>query len=142
MRFYHHHDSQLSFSLGAPPDGAVPFEEVETTTLQEALAQQNLDRVDFIKLDVEGAEEIVLRSSRSLLEKNRPVVLFESNTEACARFNLTQQGTLDLLRELGYRIHAIGETGDLTEITRAETGVVNYLALHPARHTPAGPIGS
>ena len=142
MRFYHHNDSQLAFSLGAPPDGSVPFEEVETTTIQDALGEQHLDRVDFIKLDVEGAEEIVLRSSRPLLEKNQPVVLFESNTEACRRFKLTQQGTLTALRELGYRIHAIGEAGELTEITRAEEGVVNYVALHPARHTTAGLIAS
>jgi FkbM family methyltransferase len=37
-----------------------------------------LDRVDFIKLDVEGYEEQVLKGGAKLIQKNRPIIFFES----------------------------------------------------------------
>lgn len=42
--------------------------EVQTVTLRTALAKYNLDRVDVIKLDIEGAEYSVIESSVDLIE--------------------------------------------------------------------------
>src|SRR5581483_3209222 len=52
---------------------AVPGEvRVPVTTLDTAIAQQKWDRVDFIKIDVEGMELEVLRGARGTLKALRP----------------------------------------------------------------------
>src|SRR5260221_1130923 len=52
---------------------------VEVKTLDESFEQLSLDRLDFIKLDVEGFELEVLEGTRKVLEKQRPTVLLEMN---------------------------------------------------------------
>ncbi|HEV2813503.1 MAG TPA: FkbM family methyltransferase [Solirubrobacteraceae bacterium] len=47
----------------------VAEEEVECTTLPAILAEAGIDRLDFLKTDIEGLDTAVLRSSRELLER-------------------------------------------------------------------------
>jgi FkbM family methyltransferase len=49
------------------PDG-----KTVTTTIDEALAAEGLDRVDFIKMDIEGAELDALRGAEASIRKHRP----------------------------------------------------------------------
>jgi FkbM family methyltransferase len=51
--------------------------EVDTITLSELIEQQQLERVDFIKMDVEGAEAWVLQGCTELLKRYRPKILIE-----------------------------------------------------------------
>ncbi|GAB6039353.1 hypothetical protein JCM17961_00260 [Endothiovibrio diazotrophicus] len=44
------------------------------TTLDSYCRREGVERVDFIKLDVEGFEECVLRGARETIEKHRPVL--------------------------------------------------------------------
>ena len=57
------------------PDGA----EVPATTLATLLDRHGLDRLDFLKLDVEGFEFPILRSSHPLFVRHGTVVCFELN---------------------------------------------------------------
>ena len=74
-------DGQLSGCNSLrPPDTDSPTspEAVRVRTLDELLAQSRIDRVDFVKIDVEGGELDVLRGARELLERApRPVILCE-----------------------------------------------------------------
>lgn len=54
-----------------------------------------LDRLDFIKCDIEGYELIVMREMRPLLERFRPVVLIETG-------GANRPQIVRLFRELGY----------------------------------------
>jgi FkbM family methyltransferase len=62
------------------PDGAAgPDLVVEATTLEAELA--GLERIDFLKLDVQGAEPAILESTMSLWRRfpRAPMILFEFN---------------------------------------------------------------
>ena len=51
--------------------------EVPCKSIDEICAE--LDRVDFIKIDAEGAEELVFRGMKSLLDRDRPDMILEFN---------------------------------------------------------------
>ena len=55
-----------------------------------------LERLDFVKCDVEGYELIVMRELRPLLERFRPTVLIETGGE-------NRPQIIELFTELGYR---------------------------------------
>ncbi|MFH0933901.1 MAG: FkbM family methyltransferase, partial [Pseudomonadota bacterium] len=54
-------------------------ERVETTTLEKILDANGLTSIDFIKMDIEGAEIEVLNNSLGLLKKLRPALVMESH---------------------------------------------------------------
>ena len=80
-----------------------------TITLDEVAQAEQLPRVDFIKLDVEGAEELVLRGAEQVLEQWRPMVLFEVNAEASQRLKLAADGACQVLRQHGYQLLSLDD---------------------------------
>ena len=56
-------------------------------------------RIDFIKMDVEGAELAALRGGRELLRRCRPVVLLECTAASAAAFGATPQDVWHELRD-------------------------------------------
>lgn len=67
---------------------------VQAVTLDDYIAGHDALRIDFIVMDVEGAELAVLRGGRESLSRFGPTILLE-----CSRH---QKETEDLLRKLGY----------------------------------------
>jgi FkbM family methyltransferase len=59
--------------------GALKFGPGGDRTLVKTLDSFNLPGLDFIKIDVEGAEGLVIRGAAETIAKYRPVVFFEHN---------------------------------------------------------------
>jgi FkbM family methyltransferase len=57
--------------------GELDLVEVEMLTMDEYFSTQEIDRLDFIKIDVEGYEINVLRGATKTLEKFKPVIVME-----------------------------------------------------------------
>lgn len=79
----------------------LPFRErVRLTSLDAWAARRGVDRIDLIKLAVEGSELEALRGSRDILTRLRPRLL----VQACGR--RADEGAVDrltdMLREFGY----------------------------------------
>lgn len=70
-------------------------------TLTVALDFYRLDNVDFIKLDVEGAELMALKGAEGTLERCRPVLLVEQNGLS-ERYGYTDADTDGWLKKRGY----------------------------------------
>jgi len=76
------HDAEMELSLneGNPggntliisPDAAVPKVRVPLTTIDKIVAELKLPRVDFIKMDIEGAEKPALKGAENTLKRFRP----------------------------------------------------------------------
>jgi len=94
-------------SLGRDPRLEPKGEEVATQSLDRALSQASVERVHVIKMDVEGAEELVLRGADLVVRAHRPIIIFEINQEASTRLGLSALGAWDLLNSLGYRFVSI-----------------------------------
>lgn len=72
-------------------------------TLDGYVRQHRLERIGFMKLDVEGHELEVLRGGREMLARpDGPVVYFETNQNCLDHRGLRAQQLVDLLRDAGY----------------------------------------
>lgn len=58
------------------PAGA--FEEVPSFTLDSLMEEENIQQVDFLKIDAEGHEMAVLAGSVQLITQFKPVILYEN----------------------------------------------------------------
>jgi FkbM family methyltransferase len=96
-------------SLGMDPLGGDKGEEVKIETLDNLLEEYSLDRVDAIKIDVEGAEELVLRGATRSLALHKPVIIFEFNPGCADRLGLSPDGARDFLESLGYEFVVLGD---------------------------------
>jgi hypothetical protein len=63
----------------------------------------DLDEVDFVKCDVEGAELLVLQGARQTLLRWTPKLLLELNPGCSRSFGYGPEDTLAFLRSCGYR---------------------------------------
>ena len=54
------------------------YEEVEVDTLDNILKELKISKVDLIKIDVEGAENLVLKGALKTLENSHPKIVFEA----------------------------------------------------------------
>ena len=77
---------------------------IEVTTIDTYVREHNFERVDVIKIDVEGFEFNVLNGAKATMEKWHPVLFIELDDE-----NLMQQGSsarelVGLLDGLSYKV--------------------------------------
>jgi FkbM family methyltransferase len=96
-------------SLGRDPFRGNEGEEVQTETLDGLLEENGIGHVGAIKIDVEGAEELVLRGAVRCLTTQSPIVIFEFNPGCAARLGLSPCGARDLLKSLGYEFAVLGD---------------------------------
>jgi FkbM family methyltransferase len=74
---------------------------VEVVSLDEYAKEKKLEKIDFIKCDVEGHELKVFKGAENILRKDSPALLFE-----CERRHLENSETQDVfsfLQKLGYK---------------------------------------
>jgi FkbM family methyltransferase len=93
---------------------------VRTTTADAYLDEQRVERVDVIKLDVEGAEILVLRGmERSIARSPGRVLVMEYNPRALRAFGHEPEEALAEVLDLGFRrVQAIEPSGQVTDLTR------------------------
>jgi len=69
-----------------------------------------LERLDLIKIDVEGFEWPVLRGGEETIAKFRPFIVFEHDARFAARGGGSPRLLADFFVRHGYRLFAIGRT--------------------------------
>lgn len=77
---------------------------VKTDTLDHFVEEQNIQRLDFVKADVEGAELRVLEGGKETIERFKPALLLEIEERHVERFGYRAQDVADFLTERGYRM--------------------------------------
>jgi FkbM family methyltransferase len=70
-----------------------------------------LDRVDFIKADVEGAEAAVLSGAGRTLQRHRPALLLEIEDRHLAKYGTEPQELVRRLEDMGYAMYRHGPGG-------------------------------
>jgi FkbM family methyltransferase len=75
---------------------------VPCLTIDRFVERQSLQRLDFLKIDAEGAELSILRGGRRALAELRPMVLAEVRQDLGTRFGVRNAEVLEFMRSLGY----------------------------------------
>lgn len=105
--------------------------EVKTVTLDSLIETENLQRVDFIKLDVEGAELMALDGGQRMLREFRPVFCIEASDPKLF---------VDVRRRLidaGYHMYRFNTDGALDRLDEVKGWIDNVFFLtaeHEQRH--------
>jgi len=73
--------------------------DVATVSIDSFLADDGVEQVDLIKLDVEGVEELALHGMRKTLQKYKPAIFMEMVDERPALVDAIRE-----LTEMGYQI--------------------------------------
>ncbi len=79
---------------------------VEVDTLDGLCSRGGLTRLDFLKIDVEGAELHVLEGGAKAIEAFRPAILVEIEERHLSRYRLSTQAVVDWLCARGYTMHS------------------------------------
>ena len=86
---------------------------VATYPLDALLQQAGIEHVDVVKIDVEGAEPLVLRGATEMMARDRPVLISEFHPLALDSSPWgSAEGYLAELHQLGYQLSVIGLEGE------------------------------
>lgn len=97
--------------------------DVATTTIDAIVEQFGLDRLDFVKLDVEGAELMALEGAQQAIAQLKPKLCLEaSDMEMFAR-------AAEMLSDAGYRMYRFDRSGQLYGVDRVTEKVDNVFFL-------------
>jgi FkbM family methyltransferase len=109
-------DAPLSFTARLAESGDLA---VQTMSIDSYVETNGLDRLDFVKIDVEGAEDAVIRGMNRTLGSLRPAVLVEIHAK-----DGSESETLKRLKENGYHLRRLEPDGWTICDTRARGGHV------------------
>jgi FkbM family methyltransferase len=133
-----------AFVAEAAPEGAIrpdledigaDVQPTPVVALDRYCDEHGVGRVDFIRMDIEGAEQKALEGALQLIERDHPHVLIEIHPVMLeARFGGSADAVVEMFRSRGYRMFALN--GDRLE---ERTTVVpdlpwkDYFFIHPSR---------
>jgi len=91
-------------SLAAGAAGSEKGESVPTKTLDQIVREHGLTRVDVIKIDVEGAEHLVIQGAVETLNRFHPQLMIEIEPENLKHFGRSREDIFRLLADNGYAV--------------------------------------
>jgi FkbM family methyltransferase len=112
-----------------PPDGTWEYHEsfqVNVTTIDLFTSRQDIRRIDFMKIDVEGMEQAVLRGGLKTISAFRPILYLETLVEmGPGNFS----GVEGILKPMGYEMFKVNSDGGLLPATAGDFQD-NTIAIH------------
>ncbi len=79
---------------------------IEAITLDDYCEREGLAHIDFVKIDVEGAELLVLQGATELLASpDAPLILFEVNEDTARKLGVRTKDVKKLLAANGYKLY-------------------------------------
>ncbi|MBN2325671.1 MAG: FkbM family methyltransferase [Candidatus Omnitrophica bacterium] len=80
---------------------------VEAISISEFIIEEQISRIDFLNLDCEGSELLVLQGAQSILEKQAPQILCEIHHEFLRELGQSADEVVRYLSDLGYYLRLL-----------------------------------
>jgi FkbM family methyltransferase len=117
-------------SLRKPPYANKTHKEVvHLTTLDAFCKQENVTKIDFLKIDIEGGELLALRGGEHTIKELRPIILFEA-TDLVTLFGDSREELISHFKVMDYEVFEVYH--EITKIKNLEVDTLgghNYVAI-------------
>lgn len=113
----------------------VKSQECQTQRLDDFVDQHRIEKINYIKCDVEGAELLVLEGGLNTLRSYQPILQLEMLRKWSALYQYHPNDIIALLRQIGYVGFYVKENR-LCHFDRMneETQETNFIFLHQKKH--------
>ena len=74
---------------------------VKATTFDEFMSVNNINKIDFIKMDTEATEDKVLEGALQTIKRDKPIIICE------VLYNMIEEKIEKIVREIDYNIYEI-----------------------------------
>jgi len=109
------------------------LEQVKLEVFDTFVETNKIDKMDVLKIDVEGAELSVLKGAARSIERFKPVIMIEVNDLACTAAGYDGREILRFLERIGYRLMSVHEKGRTRPLSSGGkvSALENVIAAHP-----------
>jgi FkbM family methyltransferase len=90
---------------------------VPAITIDDVLAEAGTPRVSLVKIDVQGAEMLVIEGAKRTLEKIQPALFVEVDDRALRDFGSSAHALVTRIEGAGYEMHELAKAGPPRKIS-------------------------
>ena len=109
--------------------------ELNSITLDDYTEQKQIQKIDFIKCDVEGAELFVFQGATNTLKKHTPIVFTELLRKWAAKFGYHPNEIMQIFHAMDYQAFYVKDGKlNLIEVIDENTINTNFFFLHKEKH--------
>jgi FkbM family methyltransferase len=94
--------------------------EISLISIDEFVGRRKIERIDLIKLDIEGGELAALQGAETVLKTLRPSLIVEMTRETCEAAGYRMEELYSFIVDKGYAVHRIGRWGSLHKISQSD----------------------
>lgn len=106
----------------------------EFKTLDYFVKIKMIDKIDLIKIDVEGAELLTILGGKDSIIKFKPIIFVELLRKWAKNFNYHPNDVIELLSKIGYSCFEVTEQLKMINSITDDTISTNFFFLHNAKH--------
>ena len=108
--YYQEKDGHSGGTMMSKENGKNQMQFIEALTLDEFVKTRGIEKIDFIKVDIEGFEMNFVNGAVETLKNFKPTLFMEVDQPKLKRQNTSADELLEKLNSLGYKIY-YAETG-------------------------------
>jgi FkbM family methyltransferase len=130
-RLYHH--AAVGCDALAKDDSFAPdayAQDIDAESLDNVLRRTSIERVDVIKMDIQGAEELAMRGANETIASMHPVIMFEYHPAGAISLGLEPDGAWRFLKCWDYEFLNIRQDGTATRLLSPPETIANIVAIH------------
>lgn len=107
----------------------------QVTTIDDFCSENNIQRMDFLKIDVEGNEKFALAGANNILDMLKPMIYCEMLRKHAARFGYHPNDIIAMMKNHGYGCYIINvDSIEVFDSMDEQTVETNFLFLHHEKH--------
>ena len=107
----------------------------EFETMDFFVRTNNIKQIDLIKIDVEGAELLVLKGGIEAINEFKPILFVELLRKWCKNFNYHPNEVIEILNKIGYLCFEVTDKLNLISSITDKTIATNFFFLHKQKHS-------
>ncbi len=120
-----------TFTLYPRPGLDSQYSSIPIVALDDFVRDEGIDRIDVMKIDIEGGELEMLEGAKEAIRRWKPAILIEVNSVTSRAAGYDQGEIIRLLEGWGYRCARIGRKGKTSPVGEKELrDFQNLLCVH------------